>query len=104
MAAWLGAAAVALGAFGAHGLKDTLAVSKIRVHPKNPDLVYVAALGHPAGPSDERGVFRSKDGGTTWDKILFRDNKTGAIELILDPQNPQVVYVALWEADAPRTE
>ncbi len=80
------------------GLKDTLAIAKIRVHPKNPDLVYVAALGHPAGPNDERGVFRSKDGGTTWDKILFRDNKTGAIELILDPQNPQVVYVALWEA------
>ena len=80
------------------GLKDTLAIAKVRVHPKNPDLVYVAALGHPAGPSDERGVFRSKDGGTTWEKILFRDNKTGAIELILDPGNPQTIYVAMWEA------
>ncbi len=80
------------------GLKDTLAIAKIRVHPKNPDLVYVAALGHPAGPNDERGVFRSKDGGTTWEKILFKDNKTGAIELILDPGNPQTIYVAMWEA------
>ena len=80
------------------GLADTLAVAKVRVHPKNPDLVYVAALGHPAGPNDERGVFRSKDGGATWQKILFKDNKTGAIELILDPGNPQVVYVAMWEA------
>ncbi len=80
------------------GLEDTLAVSKIRVHPKNPDLVYVAALGHPAGPNDERGVFRSKDGGATWQKILFRDNRTGAIELILDPNNPDVIYTSLWEA------
>jgi photosystem II stability/assembly factor-like uncharacterized protein len=80
------------------GLADTLAVSKIRVDPKNPDLVYVAALGHPAGPNDERGVFRSKDGGATWQKILFKDNKTGAIELIIDPGNSQTLYTALWEA------
>ena len=73
-------------------------ISKIRVHPTNPDLVYVAAFGHHAAPNPERGVFRSKDGGKTWDKILFRDNKTGAIELILDPGNPQVIYAALWEA------
>ena len=63
-------------------------ISKIRVHPTNPDLVYVAAFGHHAAPNPERGVFRSKDGGKTWDKILFRDNKTGAIELILDPKQP----------------
>jgi len=80
------------------GLKDTENISKIRVHPTNPDLVYVAAFGHHAAPNPERGVFRSKDGGKTWDKILFRDNKTGAIELILDPNNPQVIYAALWEA------
>ncbi len=80
------------------GLADTLAIAKVRVHPKNPDLVYVAALGHPAGPNDERGIFRSKDGGTTWEKILFKDNKTGAIELILDPANPSIMYAALWEA------
>src|SRR5580765_6679535 len=80
------------------GLTDTQVISKIRVHPTNPDLVYVAAFGHHAAPNPERGVFRSKDGGKTWDKILFRDNKTGAIELILDPGNPQVIYAALWEA------
>src|SRR5215475_2229350 len=80
------------------GLKDTENIAKIRVHPTNPDLVYVAAFGHHAAPNPDRGVFRSKDGGKTWDKILFRDNKTGAIELILDPKNPQVIYAALWEA------
>ena len=68
------------------GLTETQVISKIRVHPTNPDLVYVAAFGHHAAPNPERGVFRSKDGGKTWDKILFRDNKTGAIELILDPE------------------
>ena len=80
------------------GLTETQVISKIRVHPTNPDLVYVAAFGHHAAPNPERGVFRSKDGGKTWDKILFRDNKTGAIELIFDPNNPQVMYAALWEA------
>ena len=59
---------------------------------------YVAAFGHHAAPNPERGVYQSKDGGKTWDKILFRDNKTGANELIIDPNNPQVIYVALWEA------
>jgi photosystem II stability/assembly factor-like uncharacterized protein len=68
------------------------------VHPTNPDIVYVAAFGHHAAPNADRGVFRSKDGGQSWDKILFRDDKTGAIELVLDPNNPQVIYVALWEA------
>ncbi len=80
------------------GLTETQNISKIRVHPTNPDLVYVAAFGHHAAPNAERGVFRSKDGGKTWEKILFRDDKTGAIELVLDPNNPQVVYAALWEA------
>ncbi len=80
------------------GLTDTQVISKIRVHPTNPDLVYVAAFGHHAAPNPDRGVFRSKDGGKTWDKILFRDNKTGANEIVLDPHNPQVIYVALLEA------
>ena len=80
------------------GLADTQVISKIRVDPANPDLVYVAAFGHHAAPNPDRGVFRSKDGGKTWEKILFRDNKTGANELVLDPHNPQVIYVALWEA------
>ena len=80
------------------GLVETQNISRIRVDPANPDVVYVAAFGHHAAPNPERGVFRSKDGGRTWDKVLFRDDKTGAIELVLDPNNPQVMYAALWEA------
>jgi photosystem II stability/assembly factor-like uncharacterized protein len=80
------------------GLVETQVISKIRVHPTNPDVVFVAAFGHPAGPNAERGVFRSKDGGKNWDKVLARDDKTGAIELNFDPKNPQVLYAALWEA------
>lgn len=80
------------------GLKDSQTVSRLRVHPTNPDLVYAAVLGHVAGPNEERGVFRSKDGGTTWDRVLFRDNKTGAVDLTLDPNNPSVIYATLWEA------
>ncbi len=80
------------------GLKDSQTVSRLRVHPTNPDLVYAAMLGHVAGPNEERGVFRSKDGGATWDRVLFRDNKTGAVDLTLDPNNPSVIYATLWEA------
>ncbi len=79
------------------GLKDTQAISRIRIHPKNPDLVYVAALGKPYAPGTERGVFRSKDGGKTWDRILFHDPKSGAVDLSMDPNNPDVLYAALWE-------
>jgi photosystem II stability/assembly factor-like uncharacterized protein len=80
------------------GLAATQIVSRVRVHPNNPDLVYVAAMGHPAASSDERGVFRSKDGGKTWQNVLFRDSKTGAIDLAIDRSNPSVLYAALWEA------
>ena len=80
------------------GLSETSQISRIRIHPKNPDLVYAAALGHVYGPNEERGVFRSKDGGQTWEKVLFRDEKTGAIDLILDPFNPRIIYASLWEA------
>jgi photosystem II stability/assembly factor-like uncharacterized protein len=79
------------------GLDKTMAIARIRVNPKNPDLVYVAALGHPYGPNADRGVFRSKDGGKTWDKVLFRDEKTGAVDLAIDPNNADVMYAALWE-------
>src|SRR3954462_675719 len=74
------------------GLVDTQNISKIRVHPTNPDIVYVAAFGHHAAPNADRGIFRSKDGGKTWEKILFRDDKTGAIGLIIDPKDAQVLY------------
>ena len=80
------------------GLKDSQTVSRLRVHPTNPDLVYAAVLGHVAGPNEERGVFRSKDGGANWERVLFRDNKTGAVDLTLDPNNSNVVYATLWEA------
>jgi photosystem II stability/assembly factor-like uncharacterized protein len=80
------------------GLADTQIIARVRVHPTNPDIVYVAAFGHPAGPNDQRGVFRSKDGGKTWTKVLFRDDRTGAIDLAIDRNNPNVLYAALWEA------
>jgi len=79
------------------GLSDTNQISRIRIHPQNPDIVYVAALGHIYGPNQERGVFRTKDGGRTWEKVLYRDNKTGAVDLVLDPSNPRIMYAALWE-------
>ena len=80
------------------GLADTGQISRVRVHPRDPDLVYVAALGHVYGPNVDRAVFRTGDGGRTWQKVLFRDNKTGAIDLALDPANPRIIYAALWEA------
>ena len=79
------------------GLEDTRQISKIRIDPRNPDLVYVAALGHIFGPNDQRGIFRSKDGGKTWERILFRNEKAGAIDLVLDPTNASVLYAAFWE-------
>jgi photosystem II stability/assembly factor-like uncharacterized protein len=80
------------------GLADTRHVSKVRIHPKNPDRVYVAALGHAFGPNHERGVYRSKDGGDSWEKILFVSDKTGAIDLTIDHQNPDVLYATFWQA------
>ena len=65
--------------------------------PRNPDLVFVAALGHAYGPNAERGVYRSNDGGKSWDKILYRDDKTGAIDLAFDPRNPNVLFAALYQ-------
>jgi photosystem II stability/assembly factor-like uncharacterized protein len=79
------------------GLEDTRQIPRIRIHPKNPDLVYVAALGHVWGPNDQRGVFRSKDGGKTWEKVLSRSNKAGSIDLIIDPSNPNILYAGFWE-------
>ena len=79
------------------GLEDTHAIGRIRVHPTDPERAYVAALGHPFGPSADRGVFRTTDGGATWEKILFRDDRTGAVDLVMDPNNPNVLYATLWE-------
>ena len=79
------------------GLADTHAIGRIRVHPTDPDRVYVAALGHPFGPNPERGVFRTTDGGRTWEKVLFRDERTGAVDLVMDPVDPDVLYATLWQ-------
>ena len=80
------------------GLEDTRHISKVIVHPANPDVLFVAAMGHAYGPNETRGVFRSADGGKTWQKVLFKDNKTGAIDLTFDPSNPHILFAALYEA------
>ncbi len=81
------------------GLADTQAISRIRIHPTDHNIVYVSALGHPYGKNPERGVFRSKDGGATWDKILYRDDHSGAVDLVFDPHNPSILYAALWDVN-----
>lgn len=80
------------------GLGATHIISKILVDPKNPDVVYVAALGHLFGPNPERGVFKSTDGGKTWKKILYVNDGTGAISMAMDPSNADVVYATMWQA------
>jgi len=80
------------------GLKETRHIGEIRIHPDNPDVVYVAALGHAFGPNKERGVYRSTDGGKSWEQILFRSEQAGAIDLSMDPNNPRILYASFWEA------
>ncbi len=80
------------------GLSDTRHIASVVIHPQNPDLVYVAALGHAWGANRERGVFRSKDGGHTWVQVCFRSEKAGAIDLSMDLHNPRTLYAAFWEA------
>jgi photosystem II stability/assembly factor-like uncharacterized protein len=79
------------------GLKDTRHIGAVLVHPKNPDIVYVAALGHAYGPNTERGLFRTRDGGKAWEKVLYVDERTGAIDVVFDPNNPHVLFAAMWE-------
>src|SRR2546427_3781165 len=71
----------------------------MQIHPTNPAIVYAAAIGHPYGPNAERGVYRSKDGGRTWQKVLFVSDSTGAADLELQPGNPNVVYATMWRAE-----
>jgi photosystem II stability/assembly factor-like uncharacterized protein len=80
------------------GLPESEHIGRILVDPRDPKVVLVAALGHLFGPNEERGVFRSEDGGKTWSKVLYRDADTGAVELARDPASPDVVYAALWQA------
>lgn len=80
------------------GFRDSHGISKIRIHPTNPDIIYVASFGKYSVPSEERGVFKSTDGGDTWERILFRDDETGAIDLVIDRNDPDVLYASMWEA------
>lgn len=80
------------------GLNDSYAIGRIVVHPKDPNLVYVAALGHIFGKNTERGVFRSRDGGANWEKVLYKNDQTGANEIAFDPSNPTIMYAALWQS------
>jgi photosystem II stability/assembly factor-like uncharacterized protein len=79
------------------GLENTRQISRVRIHPKNPDIVYVAALGHVWAPNEERGIYRTKDGGKTWERIFSRGAKAGAIDLTFDPSNPNILYAGFWE-------
>ncbi|MCB0075292.1 MAG: glycosyl hydrolase, partial [Caldilineaceae bacterium] len=79
------------------GLRDSKHIAKIRIHPQNPDLVYVAALGHGFGPNAERGVYRSRDGGATWEQVLFVSDKAGAVDISMDPTNPRILYASIYE-------
>ena len=80
------------------GFSGSDAISRIRIHPTRPDVVFVASFGKYSTESDERGVFKSIDGGKTWRKTLFRDARTGAVDIAIDRRNPDVIYAALWEA------
>ncbi len=78
------------------GLKDSRHIIRIIIHPKNPDIVWVAAIGHLFGPNEERGVFKTIDGGKTWKKVLYINNQTGCSDLIMEPGNPSVLYAGTW--------
>ncbi|HEV8410347.1 MAG TPA: hypothetical protein VGQ30_07550, partial [Gemmatimonadaceae bacterium] len=83
------------------GLTETHHIGRIAVDPKNPNIVFVAALGHLYAPNAERGVFRSVDGGKSWTKVLFKDENTGAVEVVIDPTNSNVIYAGLWNTRRP---
>ena len=80
------------------GLKESKHIARIRIHPTNPDIVYIAAFGHAFGSNKERGVYKSIDGGKKWKQVLFKSEKSGAIDLSMDPTNPNIMYASIWEA------
>jgi photosystem II stability/assembly factor-like uncharacterized protein len=80
------------------GLADSRAIGKVIVDPKNSDIVFVAALGHPFGPNTERGIFRTMDGGKNWQRVLYKDENTGGIDIAFDPNNSHILFASLWEA------
>ena len=79
------------------GLKDSRHISRIRIHPRNPNIVYAAVIGHLFGANKQRGIFKSNNGGKTWKKVLYVDDKTGASDLIMDPVNPRILYAGMWQ-------
>jgi photosystem II stability/assembly factor-like uncharacterized protein len=79
------------------GLERTGRISRIVIHPTDPDVVFVAALGHLYGPQEERGVFRTTDGGKTWERVLFVDENTGASDIVMDPNNPRILFAGMWQ-------
>jgi len=79
------------------GLEGTRHIHRILVHPRNPEVVYVGAIGSPWGPHAERGVYKSKDGGDTWEQVLFVNELTGVADMVMDPSNPDKLFVAMWE-------
>ena len=79
------------------GLEDTRHISRVRIHPTNPDIVFVAALGHAFGQNEQRGIFRSQDGGKSWENILFKSENAGAGDLSIDPSNPRLMFAAIWQ-------
>lgn len=80
------------------GLAETRQISRVRVHPTNPDIVYVGAQGHVFGPNSERGAYKTTDGGKSWRRVLYRNDSTGITDLVLDPNNPEILYAAFWQA------
>jgi len=81
------------------GLENTGRIARVVIDPRDPDRVYVAALGHLYGPQPEKGVYRTSDGGKTWDKVLFVNDSTGANELVMDPTNARVLYATMWQME-----
>ena len=79
------------------GLRDSKHIGEIAIHPRNPDIAFAAALGDIFGPGEERGLFRTTDGGTSWQRVLFRDADTGCVDVCLDAGNPRVVFASLWQ-------
>jgi photosystem II stability/assembly factor-like uncharacterized protein len=79
------------------GLSETGRVGRIAIHPDDPDVVFVAAAGHLYGPQEERGLFRTQDGGTTWERVLFVGPDAGAIDVVMNPANPRIIFAATWQ-------
>ena len=81
------------------GLDDTYHIGRVLIHPREPDIVYVAAIGHNYSFNDERGLFKTTDGGKSWDKVLYIDDRTGVVDVVMDPENPQTLYAMSWQRD-----